>query len=227
MKEKALESNNTSMFYKAVKLFQDHDKPPDWDVRQLFPGKTDGEAAEAVAEYFDAISHEFSPISERTLENDAEIWQFQPSEVADMLRTSKKPRSRVGGDIFPDLISPNADILAIPLTFIYNQILSSRYWPHHWKEETVVIIPKTQMPENLAQCRNLSCTMFFSKILERFIFSRLTGETELSPTQYGRRKKCGVDHMLVDMWDTILTDLDGGGRQCLMPHQPRLRRGVQ
>ena len=110
------------------------------------------------------------------------------------------------GDIYPDLLSPNADILAIPLTHIYNQVINKAIW----KRETVITIPKKCHPDSLSQCRNLSCTPFFSKTLERFVFSRINHEIKLRPSQYGGRKGIGVDHMIVDMWETILSDLDKG-----------------
>ena len=122
------------------------------------------------------------------------------------------------GDVFPDLIDSNCNILALPLTFIYNLIIQTGSWPAGWKEENVVIIPKTKSPDSLSQCRNLSCTPFFSKTFERFVFTQLTSEISLSSSQYGRRKGMGVNHMLVDMFDTILTDLDcgGGSASCLI-----------
>lgn len=39
LKLKMKESGNVSHFYKAVKAFKDHEKPPEWDVRSLFLGK--------------------------------------------------------------------------------------------------------------------------------------------------------------------------------------------
>ena len=66
------------------------------------------------------------------------------------------------------------------------------------------------IPESLFQCRNLSCTPFFLKIFERFVFARLNNETKLSDSQFDGRKNCGVDHMIIDMWESILTDLDKG-----------------
>lgn len=45
-------------------------------------------------------------------------------------------------------------------------------------------------------------------MLERFVFARINDETSLADSQYGGRKKCGVDHMLINMWETILSDKD-------------------
>ena len=63
-------------------------------------------------------------------------------EVAARLRSIKKPKSQVKGDINPSLVTEFSDILAIPLTFVYNQTLSTLEWPMLWKSETVTAIPK-------------------------------------------------------------------------------------
>ena len=168
--------------------------------------------------FFNKISDEFDPITELPADFCEDSWTLEAHEVFKMLKESKKPQSQVRGDVFPDLIDSNCDILALPLTFIYNLIIQTGSWPTGWKEETVVIIPKTKSPDSLSQCRNLSCTPFFSKTFERFVFTRLTSEISLSSSQYGGRKDMGVNHMLVDMFDTILTDLDcgGGSASCLI-----------
>ena len=49
-------------FFRNVKAFQSKERPKPFDVRELFPGKSDPEVAEELAEYFNRISHEFSPL---------------------------------------------------------------------------------------------------------------------------------------------------------------------
>ena len=51
LKAKATEQKNTSMFYKAVKMFKDHEQPPPWEVTDLFPGRTSLHAAEQAADF--------------------------------------------------------------------------------------------------------------------------------------------------------------------------------
>ena len=46
------------------------------------------------------------------------IEYFQPYEVAQKLRTIKKPKSRVPGDIDPQIVGKYFDYLAVPLCFI-------------------------------------------------------------------------------------------------------------
>ena len=81
-----------------------------------------------------------------------------------MLKECKKPTSTVNGDIFPELVSPNSDMLAISLASFFNRIIKAGEWPENWKVEIVVVIPK--------------CTPLFSKTFERFVFARL-GNTEI------------------------------------------------
>ena len=198
--------NDRSSFYKIVHQLKDFERPPQWDIRELFPDESDETIADKVAEYFNKISQEYEPL--RPDEHHYDGWKLEYHEVASMLKNSKKPKSQVEGDILPRLVGPNSDLLAIPLTYLYNKIISSGTWPEIWKSETVVTIPKVSSPPDLSKCRNLSCTPYFSKTLERFVFARLTEETTLSNSQFGGRKGCGVDHFIIETWNTVLTDLE-------------------
>ena len=102
------------------------------------------------------------------------------------------------------------DILAQPLTFIFNQALSTLDWPELWKHETVTVIPKNNSPSQLSELRNLSCTPLFSKVLESFVLETLNDEINPSDRQYGGVKGCSTTHFLIDTWDTVLTALDDG-----------------
>ena len=116
------------------------------------------------------------------------------------------------GDIYPDLVTKYCDILAIPLTHIFNAVLRVGEWPRCWRTETVVIIPKKASPDNLGQCRNLSFTPLFSKTLEKFVFEKLASQAKISTRQYGGIRKCRVEHFLVDAWDSILRGLETPGQ---------------
>lgn len=75
----------------------------------------------------------------------------------------------VKGDIFPDLVTRYADLLAVPLTVTCNQIAKMMRWPRIWKEESVTVIPKTTSPTEIGELRNISCTMLASKIYESYV----------------------------------------------------------
>ena len=116
----------------------------------------------------------------------------------------------IDGDIFPSLVAENHDILAIPLTPIFNKVLQGSNWPAKWKEEITTIIPKNQSPTGYGDCRNLSCTPLFSKVLESFMMDWIKDDVKQDHTQFGGIKKCSVEHFLVDSYDRILRSLEKG-----------------
>ena len=124
------------------------------------------------------------------------------------IKASKKTKSTIKGDIFPQLIGAYPDLLAIPLTKIYNLIMYTYHWPDQWKLETVTVIPKGRDASSYGECRNLSCTPLFSKICESFLMDRILKEVKVDNSQYGGIKKCGPEHLLLQSWDNILTGLE-------------------
>lgn len=56
----------------------------------------------------------------------------------------------------------------------------------------------------------------FSKILEGQVLLQLRRELEPDPTQYGGIPKCGVEHMLLDLWDDVLEGMEGGKSAAVM-----------
>ena len=89
---------------------------------------------------------EFNPVASGDIDAINDEWLITEEDVVDMLKHSKKPNSRVKGDIYSDVISQNAGPLSVPLCNIYNGIISSRTWPNCWKNETVVVLPKQKEP---------------------------------------------------------------------------------
>ena len=113
----------------------------------------------------------------------------------------------VRGHIFPDLVTRYADLLAIPLAAIYNDISQTQKWPNIWKNESVTIIPKTRTPTELGQLRNISCTMLASKAYESFVLGWTLEQVKLKNNQFGGMKGCSAAHLLVSVWQNILGDL--------------------
>lgn len=66
------------------------------------------------------------------------------------------------------------------------------------------------------ECRNISCTSTFSKFLEGQVLLKLRGELIPDPNQYGGKPKWGVEHMFVDLWEKILTSLEGGSNASIL-----------
>ena len=183
--------------------------PKRFDIRTMYPGWSDRDIAEDLADYFNRISLEMDPLGE--LDENTRQAECKPPElyeIAAKLKTFKKPNSRVYGDIHPKLVTPLADILAIPLHYIYSQVYQQLSWPQIWQTETVNIIPKTAAPTEKSQLRNLSCTPLYSKVLESFILDDLKRDVKLSNDQYGGLKGVSANHFLVGTWQKVLSALE-------------------
>ena len=65
--------------------------PKKWDIRSMFPGKSNRQIGDLVAGYFNAISKEFFPLNDNEEEEGPfTVPKFVLHEVAGRLRTSKK-----------------------------------------------------------------------------------------------------------------------------------------
>ena len=129
------------------------------------------------------------------------------SQVAERIRTIRKPSSNVEIDPLPRFLVPLADSLAPVLAPIINSVRSGGDWPAIWKEERAVM-PKCAMPEDLGQLRNISCTSIFSKVCESFLVDWIFEEIPINPTQFGACKGAGTDHLLTEMITDQLECLD-------------------
>ena len=72
----------------------------------------------------------------------------------------------------------------------------------------MTVIPKKKNADKFEDCRNISCTPLFSKILESYLMERIHSETKIDQMQYGGMKKCGPEFLLLQTWDNILNDLE-------------------
>ena len=197
-------------FFRNIKAFQSKEKPRAFDPMQLFPGKTEMQAATDLATFFNRISQEFQPLepSDIPRTHHRELPTLLPYQVEGRIKAFCKPKSMVKGDIFPALVDKFATLLAIPLTDIYNEITKTQVWPQVWKQEFVTVIPKCRNPMNMGDLRNISCTMLPSKIYESFVLNWLGTEVTCKRNQFGGIKGCGVGHLLAEMWDTVMTHLE-------------------
>ena len=211
VKEKVKEAGNTKCYFQAVNLLKSVDAPTRWIIQNMYPALSDKEIAEKAASFFNEISQEYASIPcPRTDggENVACAGGPEMYAIAARLKSMKKPRSIVAGDIDPRLVGKFADIIAIPLHYIFNQVHTQLEWPKLWSTETVTMIPKVSSPSSLSQLRNISCTPLFSKCLESFILDRFKETIKLSRNQFGGIRGTGVSHFLVETWNEILTALE-------------------
>lgn len=209
-KECILVKDATRNYFRNVKAFKTKDRPKAFDPMSLFPGKNEAEVAHELASFFNRISAEFEPLepSDIPRTHSRTLPVLLPYQVEGRIRAFKKPKSMVRGDIIPVLFNKFATLLVFPLTEIYNKITASHIWPFIWKKEYVTIIPKCRNPEGLGDLRNISCTLLPSKIYESFVLNWLSTEVSCKKNQYGGVKGCSLGHLLVDMWDEVLTSLE-------------------
>ena len=195
-------------FFKNVKSYNTAEKPKSFDIRDLEPGKTDAQVAENVATFFNRISQEFKPLQPHEIPSTYHrpLPKLTVEAVIKRLEMCKKPPSMVDGDIFPKLIGRCAPFLAVPLTDIYNEILSTYVWPVNWKIEYVTAIPKKNLPESYADLRNISCTKLVSKVFETFVLQFAMEEVSLKNNQFGGVKGCSTAHMLIEIIQEICSN---------------------
>ena len=189
-------------------MLESDEKVPPWNIRSLFPGKSEETIAEEAADYFNAISSEFNPLPAPPAPAELTITPPSTSEISEAIKTMKIPNSTVRGDNEPRLLKKFSHLLAVPLHHIFDRAFRLNCWPNAWKKETVHLIPKSTTPGGFADLRNLSCTPFFNKLMELFVLKDLKSTVKLSTCQYGGKKGQGVDHLLIEIWDVIHRSLE-------------------
>ena len=214
----AQSGTSTRSFFTAVKKLGSAANNEEWNLTSLFPGSTGLEAGEKAAEYFTRITDLFEPLQHVEASEDEMRRPITEEEVRKRLKEAKKPNSTVEGDILPRVVKAHNDALAVPVTRIFNSVFRHSSWPVAWKTETTVIIPKVSNPESLADCRNLSCTPFLSKVLESIVLEDMRSEIPEDLDQYGGTKASSVDHLLVDLFEGVTRPLEDG--------QPSLVLGI-
>ena len=198
-------------FFKNVKSYNCKERPPQFDVRSLFPGNlSDADISEKLADHFNGISMEFDGLDPGAvpMTYSSPVQILTQPVVANRLRKFKKPKSMVRHDIFPSLVSSAADFLAGPLSHIYNTISTTSTWPLLWKQEFVTPIPKKTLPSNLNDLRNISCTALFSKVYESFVLGWIGEQVGMRSNQMGGMKGAGTEHYLVELYQLILEALE-------------------
>ena len=171
-----------------------------WSVGDLFPGMAPAKVCEEVLDFYGGISSKQSLPAPDVPHVDLGTL---PRRTTELLRAAKKLDSRVDGDPLAHLVRCYPEAFSTPVVEIYNEINNTGYWPISWKTEHLTIIPKNPNQPGLTECRNISCTSIFSKILEGVVLLQLRREPMPNRCQY---VKCGANHLLVDIWEKPLME---------------------
>ena len=122
------------------------------------------QSVERLAEYFSAISQEYSPLNIQRLPecvrtaleapvNTCDIPRIEAYEVWEMMKTGRKTKSSVPGELPARLRHEFGPELAGPASIIFNQIATSGQWPEHWKEGSAVPLKKVPSPKDESETR--------------------------------------------------------------------------
>ena len=206
------DGNAGKSFFAATRALAKPGSRRQWCVSDLFVGASPKQVCDNVLSYLGGIAQDTkSPVPmPDTSRCAAGFPEFTAAATAKLLGTAKKMDSRVDGNPLPHLVREFPAAFATPLADIYNEVNRTSQWPRRWKTEHLTIIPKNPNPADLSECRNISCTSVFSKVLENQLLQRLREELAPDPEQYGGVKKCGAEHLLIDLWEEILSAMEGG-----------------
>ena len=116
---------------------------------------SDQQCAEEIAKSFAAISKEFDPLNPSLLPERVKVKlydQTNPPVIGEYdcyskLKSTKKPKSVIPGDLPSAIVKEFMPELAKPLSKLCNNILQSTIWPEQWKVEYITPLAKVPQPK--------------------------------------------------------------------------------
>ena len=171
-----------------------------------------------MADFFNANSNECTPLdfSDIPCTFRQALPTISREDVIKKIKCVRKPNSQVPGDLPPALWTLGAKRLSEPIANIFNCITESKQWPQQRNIKYVTIIPKTMAPDTLGDCRNISCTNFWSKLYENFVHEWACLQIVPKTNQYRGEKKCGSTHFLLDALDEITSAMEDNRNVCIV-----------
>ena len=86
--------------------------------------------------------------------------------VYEKIRSAKKPRSHVPGDLPCRLVQEFGPELAKPAEIIFRKILKTGEWPKQWRTEYGTPIQKKENPFDESEIRIISLQIFSARFLK-------------------------------------------------------------
>src|SRR6218665_303500 len=134
-----------------------------------------------------------------------------PSEIIDIIALMNNSYSKGYDDISMVVIKQCSVEVSSILSDVFNLSLTQGIFPDRLKIAKVIPIFKSGK-SNVANYRPISLLSPFSKILEKFFYSRLISfvnkNSILADTQYGFRKNLSTEFALLDLTNQITKALD-------------------
>ena len=185
------------------------------------------QSAERIAEHFASISQQYPPLNTDLLptrvKNKIQSCNTEPPEISEYdvyckIRSAKKPKSCLPGELPKTILQEFLPELASPVKIILQNIFKTGEWPSHWKLEHVIPIGKVPVPESEDDLRPISLTPFFSKVTEHFVVKWLLGYIgdKIDFRQYGGLKGNSITHYIIEFMNFILSHQDSSEQTAIM-----------
>jgi len=140
------------------------------------------------------------------------LYETDPSEIIHIAQQLKTSTSKGHDGILPYVIKQTIDVIATPLSIIFNLSLKNGIFPDELKIARVVPIYKSDSKTVISNYRPISILPFISKILERLMYDRvqsfLNKNDILTKNQYGFREKHSTYMALLKLVDQITEKLN-------------------
>ena len=174
----------------------------------------DQEQAERIADNQARISNTYKEVKISDISippfEDKDIPQFSTHQVREYILRLKSSKSTPPGDIPVKIVKEFASQLCVPLTDIINCSLKQGHWATCFKKEVITPIPKEYPVLTIDKLRPISSLLAFNKVQEMALCEMIASDmaAKLDPTQYGNRKRTGIQHYLIRMLHRILAETD-------------------
>ena len=159
-----LKTSNPGQWYSKIKRMSQLDptKGKDVEVEELQNLSIPAQA-EAIADNFDKIANLYDPLKKEDIEipEDAQsrtLPLYEPHQIWEKIKSMKKKKSTVKGDIPWRIICEFSVELSSPLCNIFNTGTLNGEWPNIWKFEYVTPVPKVFPPSSRDYLRKISVT---------------------------------------------------------------------
>ncbi len=145
------------------------------------------------------------------VESNSKDWQIEVTEaqVHNLLRKLPAQKSPGFDEIPAKVYKFLADIIALPLTLIFNESLKKRIFPAVWKKGVMIAIPKTN-PPSIDKLRMITLLPAPAKILERIAMNSVMRhfESSFGSSQHGFRRRHSTTTAVIDLTDRITRLID-------------------
>ena len=182
---------------------------------------TPKQSVERIADYFSAISQQYSPLHVHNLPksardileapvNTCDIPVIEPYQVWEMMKAGRKTKSSVPGELPARLRHEFGPELAQPAAIIFNNIARSGQWVEHWRHGAAIPLKKCDNPKDEAQTRIIEITYYLSLQIEKFVLKWLLQfiSDKIDRDQFGGAKGHSVAHYLIEIINFVLYNQD-------------------